>query len=320
MTNQDVDLAKVAEWWSQSPDSLQLGGLMSWMDHPHIKRYINRRITGDESLDWLTYITRKYFPKPAERAFSLGCGTGALERHALTAKAVEIFDACDISSGAIETAKQLAQDAHLFNRINYQIADLNTLQLPSEKYDVVFASMSVHHIKALEKVFNAVAKSLKPSGLFIINEYIGPTQFQVPPVQLKLMNDILAILPTNFRFSIVDGIKTDDIKDRHYIHPLQWFAECDPSEAIRSADIESVFKEYFNIVEYKPYGGAILHFMLANIAGNFDDTIENDKAWLNMLEYFEQTLEKNKVINSDFALIVGSKKTGVHNRPLAKVV
>jgi SAM-dependent methyltransferase len=278
------------------------------MEHEYVKKHINLRTTGDESLDWFSYVIQKYFRTPVERALSLGCGDGGLERHALDAGAVKRFDAYDASCGAIENAKKAAESKGLLQRVNYAVADLNLLCLEAGSYDSVFASMSIHHIHALERVFEEVRGALKRPGLFILNEYIGPTRFQLPPIQIKLINDLLKILPRDLRRVIRDGKCTSEIKERHQIHPLSWFDENDPSEAVRSAEIMPLLQRFFRIVEFKPYGGTLLQFLLENIVGNFDESQEKDCAWLDILFYFEGALEDAGVIDSDFALIIASPK------------
>lgn len=308
MDRNQSTLNKVAKWWARSPENLRQRALIAWMEHEYVKKHINLRTTGDESVDWLSYILQKYFRTPVERALSLGCGDGGLERHALEAGAVERFDAYDASCGAIENAKKSAQTRGLLHRINYIVADLNHLHVKADGYDSVFASMSIHHIHALERVFEEVRGGLKLSGLFIMNEYIGPTRFQIPPAQLKLINDLLEILPRDFRRIIRNEKPTSEIKERHLIHPHSWFEENDPSEAIRSAEILPILQRFFRIVEFKPYGGSLLQFLLENIVGNFDDRQEKDRAWLDMLFYFERALEDAGVIDSDFALIVAAPR------------
>ncbi len=300
----ELDLEKVSKCWSQTPEQLEQRALTNWMGHEHVKRHIQKRTTGDENLDWLSYIIAKYFQTPVERALSLGCGDGGLERHVLGSGAVKFFDAYDVSAGAIESARRKAEESGVLDKIRYAITDLNQLETLPEEYDAVFASMSIHHIEALESVFNEIRKGLKPNGLFIMNEYIGPTQFQLPASQLDLINDLLTILPPHYRRMIREGHATEDVKQAHFIHPLEWFAQYDPSEAVRSAEILTVLKDYFEIIEFKPYGGALLQFLLDNIVGNFDDTQEADRAWLDVLEYIETTVEEASVIASDFALIV----------------
>ena len=311
MTKSESDVDRVSKWWAQTPEQFQQRALTNWMGHNHVRSYINRRITGDKTLDWLSYVIRKYFQTPVQRALSLGCGDGGLERHALAMGAVNYFDAYDVSEGAIESARRVAEEADLLGQIRYAVTDLNQLELSQGVYDAIFASMSIHHIQSLEIVFSEVRKALTPSGLFIINEYIGPTRFQLPANQLDVINELLRILPLRYRRLIRDGNPTDEVKQTHSLHTHEWFAENDPSEAVRSGELLPLLREFFEVVEFKPYGGALLHFLLENIVGNFNDDREDDRAWLNMMEYVESALEQGQQINSDFAMIVArSKKDG----------
>lgn len=282
--------------------------LVAWMEHSRVKRIINKRTTGDESLDWFTYISRKYFQNPIKSALSVGCGEGGLERYAIAQGIAEVFDAIDIAEGAITNAKIAAQNANIIHQINYRVSDLNQLVLNSNYYDSVFASMSLHHIENLEYVFEQISQSLRPGGYFIFNEYVGPTYFQLPEEQIKLINDMLKILPTRFRHIIQDGVVTSQIKMVHENPPLSWFRENDPSEAVRSADILPVLENLFEIVEFKPYGGTLLQFLLQNIVGNFIDGEEEDDSWLDMLIYLEDFLEEKGIIKSDFVLVVAVPK------------
>lgn len=76
----------------------------------------------------------------------------------------------------------------------------------------------------------------------------------------------------------------------------------DPSEAVRSAEIMPVLETLFDVIEYRPLGGAILQFLLADIAGNFQDEVGEQ-----LLELFfrlEDTLMACGDLPSDFAYIV----------------
>ncbi len=300
-----LGLEKVARFWANSP-SLDELRLISWMEHPRVERYINSRTTGHAELTWFPYVNQKYIPTPVSRALSLGCGTGGLERHALNLGIVETFDAIDISSGSIDEARKAASNKGFGSKINYMVADLNNLKLSPQEYGAVFASMSIHHVEALEELCGQISLSLLNGGYFICNEYIGPNRFQLPDDRLQLINQILSILPVRYRQTIRDGMRTSDIKTVHQNPSITWYEENDPSEAVRSADIMPVLRQYFHIIEYRPYGGSILHFLLENIVGNFQDGQKEDDAWLDILTFTEQLLEERAVIESDFALIVGT--------------
>ena len=298
-------LEQVDQFWGNSP-SLQELRLISWMEHPRIKRYINSRTTGDPTLTWLPYVTQKFIPLPLNHALSLGCGKGSLEREVLSNGTVETFDAIDISSVSIDYARNAAQRLGLGSKVNYIVANLNELRLVPQKYDAVFASGTMHHVEALEALCAQICLSLRDGGYFICDEFIGPTRFQLPADRLQLINELLAILPARFRWIFRNGKVTTDIKTAYQNLPLAHFDKNDPSEAVRSADIMSVIRQHFHIIEYRPYGGGILHFLLENIVGNFQNDRDEDIAWLDILTYIEQVLEKRAFIDSDFALIVAT--------------
>jgi len=307
MSEEKLVETKISEFWGQSTP-LEERKLVAWMEHPRVIRHINKRTTGDETLTWFSYIGNKYFQNSVNRALSIGCGEGGLERHALAQGMVELFDAIDISQGAIEKAQQAAKKAGFLQRVNYSVSDLNQLTLTPNFYDAVFASMSIHHIEALELVFEQISQALRTGRYFIFNEYVGPNRFQLPEERITLINDTLKILPSRFRRFIQNGIVTPQVKIYHKNPPLLWFEENDPSEAVRSADILPVLEKFFEIIEFKPYGGSLLQFMLQDIVGNFTDGEDDDDAWLDMVMYFEKVLEETGVIQSDFVLVVAVPK------------
>jgi hypothetical protein len=143
---------------------------------------------------------------------------------------------------------------------------------------------------------------LKAGGLFILGEYIGPSRFQTSPLVNDIINRVLKILPGRYRRNLYreDGSTIDHRSNP----PIWWFDQNDPSEAVRSAEIVPTLRQFFDIVEMRPYGGAILHFLLSGIAGNFDENDERDRALLNLLTLLEDVLEETGAIQSDFAVIV----------------
>jgi 2-polyprenyl-3-methyl-5-hydroxy-6-metoxy-1,4-benzoquinol methylase len=80
----------------------------------------------------------------------------------------------------------------------------------------------------------------------------------------------------------------------------------DPSEAVRSADIMPLLRRYFTVVEFKPLGGSILQFLLADIAGNFQDEV--GEQLLHALFMTEDALMASGDLASDFAYIVATPR------------
>ena len=261
-------------------------------------------------------------------------------------------DACDIASGSIARARELAE-ADGYANIHYTVQDINKITLPSSHYDAVWASGSVHHFENLEHVFHQVHLALKPNGLFILNEYVGPSRFQFPSAQRQAIQACLDLLPPAYRqlsaqvaqARLSDGGRQavlpaglpqrllDKWRDGNLLAavgrrlrllraaragaPLEKSTAnlptarsviaVDPSEAVRSDEIVPLLRQYFDIVETKPLGGTILQFLLADIAGNFQQD-ETGAQLLEMLFAIEDALIDAGHLDSDFAYIVAAPK------------
>lgn len=216
---------------------------ISWMAHPKVREYINESIAGPPGLWPMDWFVREYESPHFERALSIGCGTGALERDLLVRGVCGSFDAFDGSSVSIEAAKNEAATLGLSDRVNYWVGDFNEPQLPDTKYDAVFFHQSAHHVAKLEKLFRAVLAVLKPDGLVYLDEFVGPSR-------TDWTDELLAPLREANR-SIPDGMRIYD----HLPEPIQ---HDDPSEAIRSSEILPQLRIGFSIDTMRGYGGNLL--------------------------------------------------------------
>jgi len=279
--------------------------ILAWTDSLVVSRqYIHPTISGLPDENWLDWSARRYFPTPAELALSIGSGDGGLERHGLSVGLAKRFEAFDASPGAVELARQLAQKHGLEDRVTYSVADLNEYQFMPGRYDAVFASMAVHHIRDLEHVFSQLHLALKPGGLLVVNEFVGPNQFQWTDRQMELADDLLNQVPERYRRSLMSG----HIKGRVVRQTLADMNTVDPTEAVRSADIIPLMRSHFDLVEQVDYGGTLLNLVLEEIAGNFNDTAE-DLAVLKPLFDAERRYMDTNVIQSDFAILVARSRS-----------
>jgi 2-polyprenyl-3-methyl-5-hydroxy-6-metoxy-1,4-benzoquinol methylase len=293
---------RIADYWATDH---KINRPRSWLEHPVILRHVHERVTGDASVNGIQWFQRAFLPVPVDAALSLGCGLGAFERDAIRMNIADRFSASDVSHGAIETAKREAANAGMMSRISYEVLDLNTDELAHAAYDVVFGLSCIHHILELDHAFEQIRRSLKPGGLLYVDEYIGPRQFQTEPHVTAIINRELATLPESYRKSLfIDG----HIISSYTPSPISHFETHDPSEAIRSDEIVVKLAKRFDILEYRPYGGAILHMLLSGIAGNFSPEKPEDVALLNRFLILERELEDSGKVQSDFAVIVARPK------------
>ena len=126
---------KAAEWWND-PQSQPSGG---WVEVPSVGENINRRASDDPAIDWLNHsaIFLSNQPKPV-KALSVGCGFGIIERVLRQRDICQTIDGLDVAEKAIQGARKKAEDEGL-KGLTYHVADLNTVSLPEETYDVVYA-------------------------------------------------------------------------------------------------------------------------------------------------------------------------------------
>jgi len=279
---------------------------LNWMDFSIIEHCINESVSGNPQENWFLWVKKKYCNQKKGCGLVLGSGDGSLERHGIALEMCDCFDAFDVSEKSVEFARSEAQKGGFADKVNYQTSDINHITLPKNKYDMTFCAMSLHHFSRLEQVLEQIKHSLKPDGLFIFNEYVGPSQFQWTDKQLQIINAILELLPKKYRKDLSRlGLTA---KKEVLRPPIEDMERIDPSEAIRSAEIIPLVGKHFTILEKVDYGGTLLHTLLHNIVGNFDPQKEEDTALLKLLYYLEMLLIKEEVLESDFTLVVAAKK------------
>ena len=290
----------VGDYWAAERGS---GKPYSWLQSPTLHALLNRRISGDPGVSTAAWFKQKFFPEPAELCLSLGCGFGHFERSCIDNGIAKKFHANDISAGAIEKARQAAANAGMSDKITYEVVNLDgDYNLPPATYDAIFAIASAHHVFQLENLFRQCRAALKPGGKLFLDEYVGPSRFQTPPLATDIINRLLEALPAQYRQSLYSN--DGSTIDRYWPLPAGHFEKVDPSEAIRSGELISTLKMYFDVVEYRPYGGGILHMLFSGIMGNFDETHGIDTAFLSAVSIFEETLEQVGALQSDHAAVV----------------
>jgi SAM-dependent methyltransferase len=274
----------------------------SWTDASSVRDWVRGAVSGDPNVGWSEYAARKYLMaggRGVAEGAVLGCGAGQLERDLRRLGAVEHIDAYDIAPGAVEEAARLAAAAGV-GGISYHVADLNWAELPAGKYDVAFCPSSAHHVERLEHLYAQVLRALKPGGHFILMEYVGPAQLQAPPKVVRIVNDLLRVLPPELRVQGYDGI----VKSSFEPPTREFLTAADPSEAIRSDELLPLLGRYFEVVDVKPYGGPVNHVLLQAIVHNFDESRPEGRGLLTLLMYLEALLMDEGVLAPAFAFIV----------------
>jgi 2-polyprenyl-3-methyl-5-hydroxy-6-metoxy-1,4-benzoquinol methylase len=291
---------KAAEWWSDP--GRDVPGTQ-WLQVPGATENMNLRATGDPEMDWITHSAGLLakFAKPI-KALSLGCGFGVIERVLRRSDYCQLIHGVDVAEGAIEGARKAAQDEGL-DGLTYEVADLNTAILPKETYDAVYVHAALHHVFQLEHLLDQIKQTLKPGGLFVVYEYIGPSQMQFPRRDLELADAFLKAIPERYR----SMPRLKNIKKEALRLSLDAMKSSDPSESIRASEIVPLTASRFEVKHFRYVGGTLLLLIFSEIAGNFKENDAEITPLIEALVVLDNFLIDNKVLPSYHVYMVCEK-------------
>lgn len=293
-------IERAAEWWSEP--GREVPGTQ-WLQLPGAIENMNRRATGDPEMDWITHsaglLTK--FAKPI-KALSLGCGFGVIERVLRRYDYCQLVHGVDVAEGAIEGARKAAKDERL-DGLTYEVADLNSATLPKETYDVVYVHAALHHVFQLEHLLDQIKQTLKPGGLFVVYEYVGPSQMQFPRRDLELADAFIKAIPERYRnMPRLTGIKKEAPR-----LSLDGMNSSDPSESIRASEIVPLTAGRFEVKHFRYVGGTLLLLIFTEIAGNFKENDADIMPLVEALIVLDNFLIDNKVLPSYHVYMVCEK-------------
>lgn len=281
----------------------------------------------DSRPDWCEHYTIERYLKhliPVDRALSICCGFGSIERYLARQKVAKRITGIDIAPGAIEAARQRAA-AEGFDNIDYQVANLNLIELTAGAYQLIWANGALHHVESLESLVRALHASLTPEGILVANEYVGPNYQQLGERQVEIINAVKHLLPQELRGSNVGtsppafrrlleharaalGIASEERAIYRKLWeptPLSWFEQNDPSESIRSSEVIGVLKSVFGKVLVLPFNGSILYYALdEKFFNNFDTGNSRHRKVLEALFDLEDSLIEAGEIGIDNAHLI----------------
>jgi ubiquinone/menaquinone biosynthesis C-methylase UbiE len=218
---------------------------------------------------------------------SLGCGSGRAERMYLKQRVCSSFHGIDIAEDAIAEARKFAEREGL--DCTYETADLNFVELPEARYDLVVAQTSLHHVLHLEHLLGSISRSLKPDGVLWVHDYIGESQFQFTDERLEIMNNLLAMLPKRLKFNHFSQQYVERILRRE---PGQLIS---PFESIRSGEIKTLLLERFDVLMSHEETCFLHRVAGLGMKQNFMEN-EDTRAIFAILRYFDDLLGKYEVL------------------------
>ncbi|MBN1183775.1 MAG: class I SAM-dependent methyltransferase [Bacteroidales bacterium] len=272
----------------------------SWTDIPAIEERRNTINGHCGELDYYRYVAERYLkPFFPLTGLSLGCGTGDREVLWFKQCSWKSLVGYDISESRIREANARI-NKYSYPQLDFQVCDINHVALPQNYYDIILGEDAIHHFTNIDYLFASIAKSLKPSGFFILNDFIGPSKFQWTDRQLEIVNALLHILPKHYRIRM----SNNKLKTKVYRPSRLRMQLMDPSEAAESSEIKNALFKYFDVIEIHNMGGTILMQLLNDIAHNFRPEDDIASRIIQILISIEDNLIKSNDIESDFIFAI----------------
>ncbi len=192
--------------------------------------------------------------EPPLRVLSVGCGAGDLER-----KTAQRLPACeihgiDVSAACLEKARYRAAAAG-HNTITYEEIDAvsyleDRVRREDPPLDGILCHGVLHHLGELESFLELARRALRPDGFLYAFEYVGPSREEWTKADLGWAQQLYDRAPKEY------------YRVPRVLPPL---AIEDPTEMIRSSEIETLLERWFSVDRYWPHGGNVVVPLVASL-------------------------------------------------------
>ena len=257
---------------------------------------------------FLQHLQFAYDAGAGERRFvSVGAGSCELEMR-LADKLIGsgrdrfIIEGLDVNRSMIERGAAQARTVGIAEHVVPRLCDVNAWK-PDVPYDAVIANHSLHHLVALEPLFDHVAHTLPPHGRFIVSDMIGRNGHMRWPEALAIVNEYWAELPPAYRYDRQRFIQLDEFEN--------WDCAKAGFEGIRAQDILPLLIERFSFEVFLAFANVIDPFVERSFGPNFSIEREWDRAFIDRVHARdERELAAGLVKPTHMFAVLGNGRNG----------
>jgi SAM-dependent methyltransferase len=276
---------------------------VDWGDHPTILQHVFQTVFGSPDIDFFQYFKNSH-PDFAEKSvLSLCCGDGGFEKALLERQIFAHITGLDISESRIQAA--LASRGKYADQLDFVVGDVNAANFGLNAFDIVFAKAALHHVENLEGLMRGITQCLRPGGLLVTIDFFGPSRFQWTDAQLAATNWFLKErVPPALR------LRRDGTTYEAAVRPtLASMIAMDPSEAVRSGELDTILRAHFDFCVDLPLGGTLLNLIFyGDVTNNFDAENPAHNRLIEEAFQYERKLINEGCLGSDFRLLIGLLK------------
>lgn len=281
------------------------GDPIDYTQHPLLYRNsVSLPLTGHPDKWVMDDIGEKYLTPTPERVLALGSGMAFVEETFVRKGFAKHITAYEASKVAVDAGRKRLADAGLFESIDLRCGNALEENLPSGHFDVVFVQAAIHHFFEIEAMFQLMHRVLKPGGLLIYDEYIGPDHHMYDPHVMEVINEINACLAPQYQYDALSNAR------RTHVPPisLEWMLNHDASEGVHASDILPLTYQYFDVVQRRDYGGTIMRPFWVGILPNFNFDDPKDATVALLIVLLERLLTRHSIIPHYHSTVVARRR------------
>lgn len=274
---------RIAQHWS-SVYQRQSDLIIRWWESDYVVRYINRKVCGEPIPGVSSGVHQLALNRFAARApfgkgISVGGGTGSKEVDLLRRGLVQSMVIYDLSPQAIASGRQRATEEGFADRMTFIQDDAFRRETSPDAYDLVYWNNALHHMPDAGEALRWSRRVLKAGGLFLMDDFVGPTRMQWSQRTLNINNIFLHSLPAQyFRHPCKPAATLPQAVQRPNVAVMM---ATDPSECADSARILPELARHFPEADVIPTGGGVYVVGLNDVLHNIvaaNDTATLDRA------------------------------------------
>lgn len=243
---------------------------------------------------------------PGEAAVFLSLGAGNCDAEVRVARTLRdggladfVIECLDLNPVMLERGRVLAEEAGVADNVAFLEGDFNkwTAMRP---YTAVIANQALHHILALERVYDEVKQCLLPHGCFVTSDMIGRNGHLRWPEALREVQRFWRELPIEYRWNLA--------LERYEEEYIDHDCSTDAFEGVRAQDVLPLLIERFDFPLFVAFGNVINVFVDRNFGFHFDDNAAWDRDFIDRVHAFdEQAILRGEITPTQMFAVMTSQ-------------
>lgn len=238
------------------------------------------------------------------KILSIGSGPGGSEMMCAKEFSAKFeFDCVDINENSIKIGQKKSDEEGL--NFKFFVADANYLLLPKEKYDVIYAHASLHHLINHQHVANQMKKSMKKDAKIVVLDVTVRNGMRLWPETKIIANKIFSKLPKKYKFNNKMRIWKKKYLDKLPDTNANRFGGF---ECINSQEIYPVLKKNFKTIIEVPGYAFARRFVDHPFAENYDAENPIDRAIIDEIIRLDEEYSKKNDLKPESVFFVLENK------------